>query len=135
MERVQIRTKRPSVRELGSNGNHVPIGQAQNDSSSNRKEILVSMDNVRPEGTEDQYVTSLNGEALGSNVHVRHSERIRNSPQGYNPGFGDAREWNNDAVTNIVYIIQDRDLISNKDMDDILLLLAEWDAEDCMDTP
>ena len=32
-------------------------------------------------------------------------------------------------------MIQDRDLNSNVYTDDIILLLAEWDAEDCMDTP
>ena len=32
-------------------------------------------------------------------------------------------------------MIQDRDLDSNIDTDDILFLMAEWDAEDCMDTP
>ena len=32
-------------------------------------------------------------------------------------------------------MIQDRDHDSNVDTDDILSLLAEWDAEDCMDTP
>ena len=32
-------------------------------------------------------------------------------------------------------MIQDRYFDSNVDTDDILLLLAEWDAEDCMDTP
>ena len=53
-----------------------------------------------------QYVTSPSGEALGRNVHVRRSERIRNSPQHYNPGFGAARECNNDAVASIVYMIQ-----------------------------
>ena len=31
-------------------------------------------------------------------------------------------------------MIQDRDFDSNVDTDDILSLLAEWDAEDCMDT-
>ena len=66
---------------------------------------------------------------------MRRSERIRNSPQRYNPGFGAAREWKNDAVASIVYIIQDIYLDSNIDTDDILSLLAEWDAEDCMDTP
>ena len=93
------------------------------------------MDNVCPERTEDQYVTSPSGEALGRNVHVRRSERIRNSPQWYNPGFGAAREWKNDAVISIVYIIQDRDLNSNVYTDDIISLLTEWDVEDCMDTP
>ena len=69
------------------------------------------------------------------NVHARRSERIRNSPQRYNPGFGAAREWNNESVASIVYMIQDRDLNSNVDTDDILPLLDEWDAEDFMDTP
>ena len=72
---------------------------------------------------------------MGKNVDVRRSERIRNFPQRYNPGFGAAREWNNDDVEIIVYMIQDRDFDSNVDTDDILFLLADWDAEDCMDTP
>ena len=66
---------------------------------------------------------------------MRRSKRIRNYPQRYNPGFGAAREWNNNAVASIVYMIQDRDLDSNVYMYDILSLLAEWDAEDFMDTP
>ena len=91
-ERVPSRTEIPSVREPVTNGNHAPIGQAQNGgSSANSQEIPVSMDNVCPEGTEDQYVTSPSGEALGRNIHVRSSGRIRNSPQRYNPGFGAAR--------------------------------------------
>ena len=48
------------------------------------------MDNVCPEGTEDQSVTSTSVEALGRNDHVRRSECISNSPQRYNPGFGAA---------------------------------------------
>ena len=92
------------------------------------------MDNVCPDGNENQYVTSPSGEALGRNVIVRRSERIRNSPQRYNLGFWSAREWKNDAVASIVYMIQYRAFDSNVDTDDILLLLAEWDAEDCMDT-
>ena len=40
----------------------------------------------------------------------------------------------NDAVASIVYMIQDRDFDINVDMYDIPCLLAEWDAEDCMDT-
>ena len=63
------------------------------------------------------------------------SERIIHSPQRYNPGFGAARECKNDAVASIVYMIQDKYFDSNIDTDDILSLLAEWDAEDCMDTP
>ena len=93
------------------------------------------MDNVCPEGNEDQYVTSPRVEALGSNVHLRRSKRIRNSPQRYNPGFGAAREWKNDAVASIVYMIQDSYLNINVDTDDVLSLLADWDAEDFMDTP
>ena len=72
---------------------------------------------------------------MGRNVNVRHSKRIRNSPQRYNPGFGDAREWKNDYVASIVYMIQDRYLNSNLDTYDILSLLAEWDAEYCIYTP
>ena len=72
---------------------------------------------------------------MGKNFHVRRSKRIRNSPQRYNPGFRAAREWKNDAVASIVYMIQDRDFDSNVDTHDILYLLAEWNAEDFMDTP
>ena len=50
-ERVPSSTEIPSVRELGTNGNHAPIGQAQNSgSSANSREIPVSMDNVCPDG-------------------------------------------------------------------------------------
>ena len=66
---------------------------------------------------------------------MRRSELIRNSPQRYNQGFGAAREWKNDAVASMVYMIQYRDFDSNVDTDDILSLLDEWDAEYCMDTP
>ena len=98
-----------------------PLIKSQNDgSSANIQEIPVSMDNVCPDGSENQYVTSSSGEALGRNVNIRHSECIRNSPQRYNPGFGAAREWKNDAVASIVYMIQDRDFYSNVDTDEIL---------------
>ena len=93
------------------------------------------MDNVCPYWNENQYVTSSSGEALGRNDHVRRSERIRNSPQRYNPGFGAAREWKNDAVASIVYMTKNGYFDSNVDTDDILSLLVEWDAEDCMDMP
>ena len=127
--RVPSRTEIPSVREPVTNGNHAPIGKAQNSGSrANIPEIPVSMDNVCPYGNENQYVTSPSGEALGKNVNVRPSKRIRNSPQRYNPGFGAAREWKNDAVASIVYMIQDRDFDGNVDTDDILWLLDEWDA-------
>ena len=71
----------------------MPIGQANNDSSSaNSQRIPVSMYNVNPEGTEEQYDTYPSGETLGRNVHVRRSKRIRKHPYWYKPGFGAARE-------------------------------------------
>ena len=118
-----------------TDGKYAPIGQAHNDCSSDSQEIPVSMDNMHPEGTEYQSVTSRSGENLGRKVHVRRFERIRNSPQRYNPGFGAAREWKNDAVASIAYMIKYRDLNSNVDTDYILSLLAEWGEEYCMDTP
>ena len=63
-ERIPSSTVRPSVREPGTNVNHAPIGQAQNSGSSDIQEILVSMYNVRPEETEDQYVTYPYGEVI-----------------------------------------------------------------------
>ena len=70
-ERVPSRYAMPSVREPVTNGNHAPIGQAQNGvSSANSKEIPVSMENVCPEGTEDQYVKSPSGEALRRNIYT-----------------------------------------------------------------
>ena len=86
------------------------------------------MDNISPEGYEDQSVTSPSGETLGINVHVRRSERIRKSPQRYDPGFEAVREWKNDDVAIIAYIIQDGSFNSNVDTDKILSLLAEWDV-------
>ena len=42
-------------------GYFIPVGQSWNDGSrANIQEILVSIDNVRPKGTEEQYVTSTN---------------------------------------------------------------------------
>ena len=93
------------------------------------------MKNLRPERTEDQYIIPPSVEALERNFYVRRSERIRKSPQWYNPWFGADGEWKNDAVASIVYIIQDRDFNINVDAHNILLLLAEWDVEDCMDMP
>ena len=71
------------------------------------------MDNVCPEGDEYQHVTTTNGEALRRNFHVHCSERIIKYPQRYDPGFGAAREWDNNAVASIVYMIQDGDLNRN----------------------
>ena len=92
------------------------------------------MDNVCPDRNKNQYVISPSGETLGKNVNVRRSERIRNYPQRYNPVFGAAREWKNNAVGSIVYMIKYMDFDINVGTDDILSLLPEWDAEDCMDT-
>ena len=87
------------------------------------------------EGNEGQSVTSTSGEYLGSNVHARCSKRIIKSPQRYDSGFGADREQKNDAVANIVYMIQYGYLNRNVDTDSILLLLDECDEEYCMDTP
>ena len=83
------------------------------------------MDNMRPDGTEDQSVTSPSGEALGRNIYLRRYKCIRNSPQLYNPRFGAAIEWKNDAVASTVYMIQYGNLNINVDTDDILSLLPE----------
>ena len=53
-ERVPSRTKIPSFRETGTNGNNEPIGKAQNSGSSvNSREIPVSMENISPDGNEN----------------------------------------------------------------------------------
>ena len=70
----------------------MPIDQAHNDGYSDSQEIILSIENVHPEGTEDQSVISSSVEALGRNALVRRSERIRKYSQRYNPGFGAARE-------------------------------------------
>ena len=87
------------------------------------------MENVRHEGTGYQSVTSPSGEALGINVHVRRSKRIIKYPQRYNPGVGDDREWKNDNVASIVYMIKYGGLNRNIDTNDILSLLDEWYTE------
>ena len=47
----------PSFIEPGTNGNHAYVGQASNNgSSANIPEILVSMYNILPEGTEVQFL-------------------------------------------------------------------------------
>ena len=72
---IPVRTESPPVREPGTNENHAPIGQSQNDgASANSQEIPVSMDNVCPEVTEDQSITSSDGEDLRRNAHVRRSK-------------------------------------------------------------
>ena len=92
-DRVLRINERIPVREPVTDGKHAPIGQAQNNGSSdNRQEIQVSIDNVRTEGTEDQSVISPSEEALGRNFHVRISKPIRKCLLQYDPGFGAARE-------------------------------------------
>ena len=56
-------------------GAWLPLVKAQNDgSSANSQQIPVSMDNEHPEGTEDQSITSEDGEDLRRNVHMRRSK-------------------------------------------------------------
>ena len=50
------------------------LDQWAHGSSANSQEIPVSMDNERPEGNEDQSITSVDGEDLRRNVHMRRSE-------------------------------------------------------------
>ena len=57
------------------------------------------------------------------NVHVRNSERIRKSPQRYDPLFGATIEWNIYAVASLVYMIHDGDYDSDVDTDNILFLM------------
>ena len=84
-ERVTSKNDRPSISETSTYGNHAPVGQAQDESFSARQEIPVSIDNISPEGNEDQYVTYLSGEALGINVYVRHSNCTSKYTQQYSP--------------------------------------------------
>ena len=52
-----------------------PLVKAQNDgSSANSQEIPVSMDIEYPEVTEDQSITSADGEDLRRNFHMRRSK-------------------------------------------------------------
>ena len=52
-----------------------PLVKAENDGSiANSQEIPVSMDNEHPEGTENQSITSEDGEDLRNNVHMRSSK-------------------------------------------------------------
>ena len=60
-----------SVIEPEINGNRASVGQEHtNGYSGNSQEMLVSMENLRPEGTEDQSDTYTSGWALGMNFHV-----------------------------------------------------------------
>ena len=93
------------------------------------------MDNVRPEGNEDQYITSTGGEDLERNVHMRPSECTRKFPHQYEPWFGADRQWKSDDVESIVYMIKSEDFNRNVDTDDILSIMADWYSEDCMDVP
>ena len=91
------------------------------------------MENDRPEGTKYQYVTYTGGEALGKYVNLRGSNHNRKTPQRFDPGFEDSRKWNSYAVATLVYMIKSGDYDKNIDTDEILSLMAYWDAEDSMD--
>ena len=93
------------------------------------------MDNGCSEGTQERSVTSPKGEALGRDVHTRHSECNKEKPQRFDPGSGDAREWNNDTVAILVLIIQSRYYVSNIDIDEIISLLDDLGAKYCMYNP
>ena len=93
------------------------------------------MENVRSEGTEDQSVTSPSEEYLKKEYLCEAFQTYQKYLQRYEPGLGSAREWNNDAVESMVYMIQDGDFNITVDTDGILLLLDEWYKEYCMDTP
>ena len=56
------------------------------------------MDNISPEGNEYQPVISSSGEYLGSDIHLRHLERIRKYSQQHDPGFGSERDQKSDIV-------------------------------------
>ena len=66
---------------------------------------------------------------------MRHSKRIRKSPQPYEPGVEATKQWKNDDVAIIFYMIQDWYLNSNVYTDEILSLLSEWDAKYFMNAP
>ena len=84
-------TDSPSVREPCVDGNISPVVQVWNDVySTNSQEILILVDNIRPEDTGYQSVTSPILEALGGNFHLRHSDFIKKYPQWYDPVFGSA---------------------------------------------
>ena len=59
---------------------------------------------------------------------MRHSERISKYPLRNDPGFEAVRECKSDSVVILVYIIHNGDYYSNVDSDNIISLLAEWDA-------
>ena len=78
-ERIPRMTESPSFRKYGTNGNHDPVGQAQNDGyNADIQEMLVSMKFLCPVETEYQSVTSPSGEILGVNVHLVQSKHTRN---------------------------------------------------------
>ena len=53
-------------------------------------------------------------------------------PKRFDLVFGFVREWKSDDVDNLLYMIQDDYYDSSLYKDEILYLLSNWDAEDCM---
>ena len=63
------------------------------------------------------------------------SEGIVRYSQQYDLGFGADIQWKNNVVSSIVFTIQDSNLNSDVNMDEIAFLLFEWYAEYFMDAP
>ena len=93
------------------------------------------MDNVCPEGTQYQYISYTSGEVWGRNANLRYSECNRKHPQTFDPRFGYRIYQNSDATASLVYIIKYCIHDSNVYIYEILYLSADWDAENCTDTP
>ena len=53
-------------------------------------------------------------------------------PKRFDLVFGSVREWKSDDVDNLLYMIQDDYYDSSLYKDEILYLLSNWDAKDCM---
>ena len=83
------------------------------------------MDYVHHEITEDQSCTYPSVEYFGTNFHVSCSKRIRKFLQRHDPVFGAAREWYDDGVASIVYMIHGEYINRNVNRDYILLLMDE----------
>ena len=83
------------------------------------------MENNFLEGTKGQSITYPSGEALGRDIHMRHSKCNRKPPQRFDPVFQVIREWKSDDAASLFYILQHGDCGSNIDTYNILSLLAD----------